>query len=137
MRNDVKPLLDAYATCLAGILPVYQVSVDDKQTGNYILLRMESETDLSDKNKFVTSPVIIIDIVTRHEGAIDASVVEGYDNEVRQAIWPTRRTTGLADWIGAQVTMVNFEGANYIDSFDGARYEHRKITRLSNRLNQL
>lgn len=136
MRNEIVPLLEAYADCLAGILPIYQVSVDSGEKGDHIVLRMEGETDISDKTKFVTNPVVVIDIVTRHQGVIDARVVEQYDNEVRQRIWPDRRTNGLTPWVGTQVILVKFEGATYLDGFDGTQYEHRKITRVSHYLNQ-
>jgi len=137
MRNEVLPLLKAYADCLAPMpIPVYQVSVDSGELGDHIVIRVETENDLSNKQTFVTNPIIIVDIVTKHVGAIDASVVEGYDDLLRGLIWPTRRTTGLEPWEGTQIAQVRFDGANYLDGFDGTRYEHRKITRLYNRLNQ-
>lgn len=136
MRNEIVPLLSAYKECLGDVLPVYQVAVDSGEKGDHIVLRMEGETDLSDKTKFVTNPVVVIDIVTRHDAAIDASRVEEYDNQVRARIWPTRRTIGLTPWEGTQVILVKFEGASYLDSFDGTQYEHRKITRVSHYLNQ-
>lgn len=138
MRNEVGKLLNAYYQCLKTIpsVNVYQVMADAEDEGNYILLRAESETDASNKSSFVTNPIVVMDIVTRHEGAIDASVVDTIDNQARQLLFPTRKTIGLPAQSGIQILNVRAESSTYLDGFDGSVYEHRKITRFFNRINQ-
>lgn len=143
MNNYVGELIKAYYHCLNGNITyngqavnVYRVGVESDERFHYIQLRAESENDQSDKTKFVTNPVVVIDIYTVHEGSIDESVVQDIDNQVRQLLFPTRTTTGLIV-TGFQVTITRMENSTYLDGFNGVRHEYRKITRFFNRLNQL
>lgn len=143
MNNYVGELVKAYYHCLNGNITyngedvnVYRVGVDKDDKFHYIQFRPESENDQSNKSVFVTNPIVIMEILTVHEGAIDASVVEDIDNQARQLLFPTRNTTGLTV-TGFQVTITRIENSSYLDGFNGSRHEHRKITRFFNRLNQL
>ena len=136
--------MNAYYQCLNGNVTyggqdvnVYGVGVAQDERFHYIHLRPESENDLSNKSSFVTSAVIVVDIYTVHEGSIDYSVVEDIDRQVRQLLFPTRTTTGLADASGMQITISKMENSVYLDGFNGTRHEYRKVTRFFNRINQL
>ncbi len=138
MKNEVHNLLASYYACLNGNIPgfeVFQLTADDDYKGDYVLLRAESEADTSNRERFVTQPVVIVDIVTHHDQQIDASRVEVADNVIRGMIFPTRRTTGLS-LSGSQLLNVRMSDAFYQDEFDGSRYIHRKISRYINRINQ-
>jgi hypothetical protein len=143
MRNDSTYLLNGYYQCLQGIaydsvpVRVYQLSVDKDERYHHIQLRMESETDASNRSQFVTTPIVIVEIITVHDRGIDASIVEDIDAQVRALIFPTRRTLGISMPEESQLLNVRIESVTYLDEFDAARYRHRKILRFTNRINQL
>jgi hypothetical protein len=143
MNNYVGELVKSYFHVLDGSITyngravnVYNVSVSADENFHHIVLRPESESDSSNKRSFVTNPVIIADIVTVHEGGIDASVVEYIDDQMRDIIFTTRNTTAMNPVSGMQILNVKAENSSYLDGFDGVRYEYRKITRFSNRILQ-
>ncbi len=111
--------------------------VPDDHKGNYVLIRAESELDSSNRERFVTNGVIVIEIVTQHQQLTNAETVELIDNEVRQRIFPTRKTIGLPPVNDTQVLNVKMSDAFYDNSFAGALYIHRKICRYNNRIIQL
>jgi len=143
MNNYVGELVKAYFHVLDGSITyngqpvnVYNVSVSASENFHHILLRPESESDSSNKRSFVTNPVVIADIVTVHEGGIDASVVEYIDDQMRDLIFTTRNTTALLESSGMQILNVKAENSSYLDGFNGTRHEYRKITRFTNRILQ-
>ena len=143
MKNFVGELVKAYFHVLDGSITysgqpvnVYNVSVNADEKFHHIVLRPESETDSSNQSSFVTNPVVIADIVTVHDGGIDASVVEYIDDQMRDLLFTSRNTTALIDVAGMQVLNVKAENSSYLDGFNGVRHEHRKITRFTNRLLQ-
>ncbi len=79
----------------------------------------------------------MLDIITFHDGNIDASIVEDIDNQVRGKIFPTRTTTGLTHTEQMQILNIKAESSTYLEGFNGERHEHRKVTRFTQRLNQL
>lgn len=142
MKNYVGELVKAYYQLLNGNITyegepvnVYNVAVDSTDRFHYIQLRPESETDASNKSSFVTSPVIIADILTLHDGGIDAEVVENIDNQMRELLFPTRQGT-IIDLDDYQVLNIRVESSSYLEGFNGTKHEHRKITRFSNRIVQ-
>lgn len=143
MRNYVGDLIIGYYQCLAGNITyngapvnVYNVAVDSGDKFHYILIRPESESDGSNKSSFVTNPVVVIDIVTVHDGSIDASVVESIDDQIRQLLFPTRNAIGIEIDADFQLLNVIARNSTYLDGFDGTRHEYRKVTRFENRVNQ-
>lgn len=142
MKNYVGELVKAYYQLLAGNITynsqevkIYNVAVDANDRFHYIQLRPESETDASNKSSFVTNPVIIADILTLHDGAIDASIVEDIDNQMRQLLFPTRQGI-VIDESDYQVLNIKAESSNYLEGLNGSKHEHRKITRFTNRIVQ-
>jgi hypothetical protein len=126
MRNFVGDLIIAYYQCLNGNITyngqevnVYNVGVDASDKFHYIHLRPESESDASNKSSFVTSPVVVMDIVTVHDGSIDASVVENIDDQVRQLIFTARNTVGIVVNDDFQLLNVIAQNSSYLDGFDG------------------
>lgn len=143
MKNYVGDLIKAYYQCLNGNITyggqdvnVYNVAVDSTDRFHYVLIRPESESDSSNKHSFVTNPVVVIDIMTVHDGGIDASVVEDIDDQIRQLIFTARNTVGIVITADFQLLNVIARNSNYLDGFDGTRHEFRKITRFENRVNQ-
>ena len=136
MRSEIHNLLAAYYNCLQSLGNVFQGSVPITQKEDYILIRAEGESDVSNKTYFATEPTIILEYVTFHVAQIDTSVVEVMDSAAKQLIFPTRRTVGIQPWEEAQVVNIKFTDAYYDEDFDGQRYKHRKICRFENRINQ-
>lgn len=143
MRNFVGDLIISYYQCLQGNITYggnavncYNVAVPAGTTFHHVVIRPESESDSSNKSSFVTNPVVIIDIVTVHDGAIDAGIVEDIDDQIRQLIFPTRDSIGIVVTEDFQLLNVIARNSNYLDGFDGTRHEYRKITRFENRVNQ-
>lgn len=143
MNNYVGALLKAYYQTLNGNITyngqevkVYRTSIDSADNFHYIQLKPESETDSSNKNVFITNPVVIADILTVHDGGIDESIVQDIDNQMRQLLFSSTQITNLIAEAGMQILNVRAESSTYLDGFDGTRYQYRKITRFSNRVLQ-
>lgn len=142
-NNYIGSLLSRYYEALAGItynarpVNVYLVSVNADEDYHYIDVRVEGESNIRNKDQFVTNPTVIIDIVTVHSGGIDASVVEDIDSQVRGALFTSLTSSPVQDPAADfQISLVTFESANYLEEFDGAKHIHRKILRITNRLMQ-
>jgi len=142
MNSYITQLLSAYFNILSGNIisegnpvNVYINGVDATETRNYIQLRAESEFNDSNKSKFVTEPVVVADICTFHDGSIDASVVEEIDNRMRELMFPNRQGQIIqtADY---EILNIKIENSTYLDGYNGAKHEHRKITRFNNRIIQ-
>lgn len=114
-------------------LPVYIESVPESESGNYVLLRAEGETDVERNNKtWIKECVIICDIVTVFKNMIDTSVADGIYGEVG---------TLLADGpfknhnLQAQTSMiinrVMEDGSAYLQEDDGTRKFYRKVIRYN------
>lgn len=142
MRNFVLDLIKAYYHCLNGSITyggqnvnVY-TTVDSADRFHYVWIRPESESDSSNKRSFVTNPVVVIDIMTVHEGGIDIGVVEDLDDQIRQLIFTDRNTVGLIITSDFQLLNVIARNSIYLEGFDSVRHNYRKITRFENRVNQ-
>lgn len=137
MRNEIHTLLGAYYRCLNGStsVSVFQGSVPIDHRTDYILLRAESDSDVSNKTYFAANPIVVVEIVTFHDAQIDTSLVESIDDQVKRLLFPTRRTTGLGSFDDMQVVNVRYLDSFYDESFDGQKYVHRKICRFNNRIN--
>lgn len=143
MNNYVGELLKAYYQRLNGNITyngqavnVYRGSVDSADKFHYIQLKPESETDSSNKNVFITNPVVIADIMTVHDGGIDESIVQDIDNQMRQLLFTSTQITNLIAEAGMQILNVRVLNSVYLDGYDGTRYQYRKITSFSNRVLQ-
>lgn len=141
MKNVMKPLIDAWFTLLDGRLTynATAVNVYKQDTGvsdgfHYVLLRAESETDDSNKAMFITKPIVIVDIVTVHGPAIQRSIVDEIDDQIREALFPTRSPALVT--IGFQISNVVAQSSTYLTDSDGVKKYYRKVTRFSHRLNQ-
>lgn len=140
MINVTNKILKAWYEMLKGHIsvPVYRVDAPSTETGNYVLLRVESETDNTNNSRFVTSPVIISEVVTKFSAAIDDGVAAEIDNEIAQLLFPSSPgQIGLPAQDDIQITDVVRQNATYLPEDDGTFRYHRLVTRNLHRVVQL
>lgn len=142
MKEVFDPLIDSYIELLNGnlsydsrVVNVYPGDADNDDDYHHVLVRAESETDVSNKSTFVTRPVIVIEIVTKFDGLINRSVVANIDSQIRELLFPTRKCA-LPPTPGLQKTNVYIQSSNYLKDDDGVKRIYRKLTRFIHRINQ-
>lgn len=124
-------LLDRNISC-----KVYRTSVPASETGNYVVLRMESETDRTNNSRYVTAPVIITEVVCVFKTMIDDSVAPGIDSEITELLFSSPAQHNLPPQDGISITDVRRLNATYLDEDDGTFKYHRIITRNIHRVQQ-
>lgn len=136
MKNVGKAILQAYYNALDDNIsvPVYKVDVPQAENGNHVILRLESESDETNKKYFVTMTVITADVVTIGTNSINPDTANDIDNEVRQIIKSTIPATLTA--AGFQVSFIKPDNGNYLEEDDGAKRYYRKVTRFTNRIKE-
>lgn len=83
-------IMTAWYQALTGIsVDVYKESVDPAETGDYVLLRLESETTIPNNSAFLKNPVLIVEAVTFHQNAINPSTAWDIMNEIVAAVFNT------------------------------------------------
>lgn len=118
-------------------VPVYRVDAPASEEGNYVLLRVESETDNSNNAKFVSNPVIITEVVTKYKVAIKDGDAADIDSEIATLLFPSVGQLGLPAQEDIQITEVFRTNATYLPEDDGTFRYHRLITRNRHRVVQL
>jgi hypothetical protein len=129
MINTTGLLMNAWYQLLnnAG-LSVYKEDVPENVEGNYVLLRAEGGTSMNNKRSFADETVIVVDIVTQFQSAIDRSEVETIDNTINGLILPTMQN-GLTAQSGMQILNVNRETFTYLTETDNEKKYYRKVSR--------
>lgn len=138
-KNIVIKVLKAWYELLNGNIsvPVYRMDAPATQEGNYVLLRVESETDARNNARHVVNPVIITEVVTKHQGMIDDTIAPGIDDEISQLLFTSTRQHNLPVQADIQITDVRRANATYINEDDGTNRYHRLVTRNVHRVAQL
>jgi hypothetical protein len=137
MRDIRNKLLKAWYEMLSGHISVnvYRVGVPETEDGNYVVLRVESETERRNSATFVTNPVVICEIVTRHSTIIDDGVANSINDEILQLLKPGQGTNGLPVQSGIQVVDVSVQSTDITED-DGVTKYHRLINRNLHRVVQ-
>lgn len=140
MINVTNKLMKAWYDLLDGVIsvPVYRYDAPATETGNYVLLRVESDTDASNNQKFVSTPVVITEVVTKFSIMINDSIAPGIDSEIGQLLFPTtpgRHALPAQDDIS--VSYVERRDITYLPEDDGVNRYLRLITRNVHRVEQL
>lgn len=138
-RNITDKLLTAWMTLLDGTIsvPVYRSDAPPGTTTNYVLIRAESETDLSNNARHVHQPVIITEVVTRHVARINDSLAPAIDDEIAQLLFTTTNTHNLPAQDDIQITSVRRENQTTINEDDGVSRYQTIATRNIHRVAQL
>lgn len=139
MRTITGKIMNAWHELLNGNIsvPVYRTDAPPDETGNYVLLRVESENDLSNNHSFVTNPVIITDVVTRFDIRIDDGLAAEIDDEISQLLKSSSATHNLPEQDDIQIVDVRRVNATYINEDDGVSRFYRLVTRNLHRVVQL
>lgn len=137
--NITNKIMKAWYEMLNGFIsvPVYRVDAPASEEGNYVLLRVESETDNSNNSKFVSNPVIITEVVTKYKVAIKDGDAADIDSEIATLLFPSVGQLGLPAQEDIQITEVFRTNATYLPEDDGTFRYHRLITRNRHRVVQL
>lgn len=142
MINVTNKVLKAWYELLAGNLsvPVYRVDAPNTEEGNYVLLRVESDSRRDNFHRDFSKPVIITEIVTKFPGAgmIDDSVTGDIDTEISMLLFPgVPNRHNLPAQSGIGIIDVNRANATYLPEDDGAFKYHRLVTRNLHLVEQL
>jgi len=132
-------VMNSWQELLDGVIsvPVFiEGSVPEEYEGNYVELRVESEAEDDTKHSFRNDAVVITDIVTRFQVAIDRSVADRIDGEIKALVRPTPGSHGLAVQSGMQILNVIPSDANYFDEVESGTKYYRKIVRYTHRIIQ-
>lgn len=139
MINPGHLILKAWFELLDGEIsvPVYRTDAPPEETGNYVLLRMESSTDRRNNHFNVTSPVLITEVVTKYANRINDAEVFEIDSEIGTLLSSTAATHNLPEQEGIQIVSVIRQSVTVIPEDDGTHRYNRLITRNIHRVVQL
>jgi len=110
-------------------VPVYRYDAPRTENGNYVLLRMESDTDTPNNHKFSNNPVVITEVVTRFETMIDDAVAGNIDSEIAGLLYTSPSVHNLPAQSDIQIVYVQRRDATYLPEDDGENRYFRLITR--------
>jgi hypothetical protein len=138
-RNNKIKVLKAFYELLNDNIskPVYRVDAPATETGDYVLIRAESESDATNNARHVSTIVIITEVVTKHTLVIDDSVAPGIDDEISALMYSNPGVSNLPAQTGIQITDVRRENATDLYEDDGTNRYHRLVTRNVCRVAQL
>jgi len=139
MKNVNGQILKAWYVLLSGNIsvPVYRTDAPSTETGNYVLLRVESDLERSNNHSFVTAPVIITEVVTKFRASINDGLAIDIDNEIGVLLKSSSGTHNLPAQDDIEIVDVRRTNATYINEDDGTYRYHRLITRNLHRVVQL
>jgi|SRR5688572_11638530 len=137
MINTMGKLMDSWEELLADVIsvPVYkEESVPEDETGNYVQLRAESESEDDTKHSFRNDAVVITDIITVFTSQVDRSVVEGIDGEIKALLKSTPGYHNLDAQSGMQILSVVPTTAGYLTEYSDGKIYYRKVVRYTHRI---
>lgn len=136
MINPGGKILKAWFELLNGNIgvPVYRTDVPHTETGNYVILRLESSTDKRNNSQNVTNPVLITEVVTRYDTMINDAEVFEIDTLIGQALSSSPPTHNLPIQAGIQVVTVVRRDQTVLPEDDGHSRYNRLITRNVHRV---
>ena len=140
MINVTNRVLKAWFELLDGNLsvPVYRTDAPASEDGNYVLLRVESDSDTPYNSKAVSNPVIITEVVTKFNTMIDDSIAGEIDEEIAELLYPVDVAHhALPVQNDIQISYVQRRDSTYISEDDGTNRYHRLVVRNIHRVEQL
>lgn len=130
-------LLDSWQELIDGALsvPAYQ-DVPENENGHYVQYYVETSFGDDTKQSFQNEVVLITNIVTRFELAIDQSVAHGIDGEIKALLKSTPGSHGLIPQSGMQILNVVFSSGDTLEEYESGTKYYRKIVRYTHRIVQ-
>ena len=137
-KNPIQDITTEWFNLLDGVIsvPVYKETVLPSETGNYVVIRTEGQTTTKNHSGFFTNAVIIVEVVTKFNQAVDTSVCDEIDNEITELVFPTPNTFGIGNTANHQITDINLQSASYLSEDDGTKKYYTKISRYEHSINQ-
>ena len=132
-------VMNSWQELLDGVIsvPVFiEGSVPEEYNGNYVELRVESETEDDTKHSFRSDLVIITDIVTRFHVSPNRSVASAIDSEIKTLVRPSPGINGLLKPIGVQILHVIASDAAFLQEYSTGVIYYRKIVRYTHKIVQ-
>lgn len=138
MRDWVKPLRKAYYDALlnevtidSGFVPVFQEKVPENTPHDvYININRVTSTDSSTFDKFAGEVIVEVECWAQHHAEIGDEVDDMVD-QVKQAVLPTRTTTGIAQQPGFHFSSVHYDSESEVPVLQtGTGYIKAKIIRF-------
>ena len=100
---------------------------------HYVIVRAESETEVSNKKTYAMNSVVVVDIVTVFNNNINRNVAEDIYGQIVGLVFSKPGRNQLAEQTGIQITEVRVEGTFYrVEA--GDQKVRRKIVRFSHRI---
>lgn len=118
-------------------VPVCRTDAPSDYDGHYVIIRVESDNDRSNNQAFVTTPVIITEVVTKFGTRIDDGLAIEIDSEIGVLLKTKTGTHNLPAQGDIEIVEVRRSSATYINEDDGTNRYHRLITRNLHRVVQL
>lgn len=118
---------------------VYRVDVPITETGHYIVLRKESETEQPNNSMWINNPVLVTEVVARFKSGelINDTVASSIDSQIAQLLFTTPATNNLPAQTGIQIVSVKRKDSTDIHEDDGVTRFHRIVTRNYHTINQI
>jgi len=134
-KNPVYDIVTAWYNLLDGAIsvPVYKERAPNDVTGNYVIIRGESHTQQRNKHAFMSTVVVIVEVVTEHAVTINSQPVNSIDSEITELVFPTPNTHAIATDFA--INTITLQTASYIQE-DADKMYLTKISRYEHILNQ-
>lgn len=132
-------LLDSWQELLDGFIsvPFYKRgAVPEDEKRNYVEAYVESGTGDDTKQSFRNVVDVITNIVTKFNVAIDTSVVNGIDNEIKTLVKSAPGIHALMAQSGMQIRDVFFSDGSFLEEYEAGTKYYRKIVRYTHRIIQ-
>lgn len=129
MIDATDKLMESFVSLLTGIsVNVYDESVPDEEKENYVLCRIEGESEVPISSRFWTTPVFITDVCTRFDSIANPKIARAINTEIIERVVANNRNN-LPVQTGLQFCNLYKLSSNIINEFDGSRYWYRIVTR--------
>ena len=132
-------LLDSWQELIDGTIsvPAYKGgSVPEDWSGNYVEYYVETGAVNDTKHNFGNEVVVVTNIVTRFNLAIDHSKVHGIDNEIKTKVKSTPGVHNLIPQAGMQILDVKFSTGDTLEEYEAGKKYYRKIVRYTHKIVQ-
>lgn len=139
MINVSNRILKAWFELLDGNLsvPVYRTDAPATYEGNYVIIRIESDSDTPNNHKWRSNPVLITEVVTKYKTMINDAEAGEIDEEIGLLLYDSPAQHNLPAQDDIQITSVQRRDAQYLPEDDGTTRINRLITRNVHRVEQL
>ncbi len=131
-------LLNSWEALIDGVIsvPAYKGGSVPEDAGNYVEYYVETSFGDDNKHRFNNEVVVITNIVTKFNVAINHSVAHGIDNEIKTLLKSSPGVHALAAQSGMQILDVVFSSGDTLQEYESGTKYYRKIVRYTHRINQ-